>query len=1053
MNDNFGKQLCLNRLIWYKLLFITRFPILCLTCTLLALPMQDLTAQAAQQNTVSGLITDINTGEPLPGVNVVIRGTVTGTVSNIEGLYSIQVFGEQVLTFSYVGYIAQNIAVTGPAALNIELVPDVRALDEVVVVGYGTQDRVTITGSISTIGTQDLVQSPQANISNALAGRLPGLLSIQRTGLPGEDQSTLRIRGSGTFTGSSAPLVLVDGIEVDNYNNIDANEVESITVLKDASATAVYGVRGANGVLIITTRRGQEGAPQVSYSMQYANSRFQELRKGMNSADYAHYFNLATAYDGYITGGYTPAFSDEDIAKYQSGEDPIFFPDVDWYPYMFDTSAGQTQHNLNIRGGTEGIKYFTSIGYFHQDVIMNHTDQARDFDASLAFQRYNIRSNFDFDITRRFRAEVNVSSQLENRNGANANYHRIFSEAAGAPPMQAPKLEDTDGRFVFLEKPGLSTGNPIDYLLRGGYKRDYRNYLNSSVRMIHDLDFLTNGLRAHATISYSNYYQQLQAFSKQWEEFRAYRLPDGNVVYISQRDPTPFGFDESLDKNRRLYFEAAINYSRRFGGHNVSALVLYNQSKYHSPSLAFLIPRGYQGLVGRITYDFENRYMVDFNIGYNGTENFAVGNRFGLFPALSLAWAVSEESFFPENDIVTLLKIRGSYGEVGNDRVGGARFLYRPSSYTYTNNYYYFGVPGETFQGYRGALEGALGNPDLSWERAKKSNIGADLYFFNDRLRLTIDYFEEKRDNILASYQTVPVIVAATMPMYNFGKMDNKGFDGDLYFISSLGQLSYWIRGNFTFARNVILEMDEITRAEAYLNRTGHSLGQHYGLLWDDYYNSWEEVNDAMRPSFSWQNDRIQPGDMKYYDVNGDGVIDFDDQIPIGYSNFPEQIYGLSFGGNFRGFDVSVLFQGARNLTHKYNRQFDRAFEEGRGAPAYILESWTHERYEQGLPINFPRFNLGYTHAYSNFVSSTFNTVNSNYLRFKNFEVGYTIRGGILNRAGIESARAFINGVNLITWHNMFEGVDPEASGSDMDHLARPYPVTRTVNAGFNVQF
>ncbi|OJV38572.1 MAG: hypothetical protein BGO33_06495 [Bacteroidia bacterium 43-41] len=1013
-------------------------------------PLISINIQQQTKKQITGKVVDVR-GEPVIGANIVEVGTTNGTVTDIYGNFTLRVEQNAVLHISYIGYLSQDIKASGKSSFNIVLEEDTKALEELVVVGYGTQNKVTITGSISTISTKELTQSPVSNISNALAGRLPGLLSVQRSGQPGSDQSTLRIRGVSSFSGTQEPLVIVDGIEGVNYNVIDPNEIESVSILKDASATAVYGVRGANGVMIITTKRGQAGAPRVSYSYEYAVQKFSDVRHSMNAADYATHYNLAQSYDGYITGAYNPYFSDEVINKFKTHEDPIFYPDVDWFAYMFDKTSGQQRHNFNINGGTQKIKYFVSLGYFTQDGLIKHTKTITDYDAGIKFDRYNIRSNFDFNITDRLSLNADISSQIEDRSGTNTPVTRLFEQVWRSNPMDAPKLEDTGGRYVVLDTK-MDPGNPIDYLISYGYKRDYSNYLNGSVRLNYKLDKLTKGLSIRGLVSYNNYYQQAQYYSKNKESYKAVRLGDGTINYIPITEPSPYGFSESMSKNRKIYFETALDYNRKFGLHNVAGLLLYNQSKFYSPNLAYLIPNGYQGLVGRLTYNYANRYMLDINFGYNGTENFAEGKRFGFFPAFSLGWAISEESFFPKNDYLTFLKLRVSYGEVGNDKVGGARFLYRPSSWVYVNNDYRFGI-GADLQGHKGSKEAALGNPDLTWERAKKTNIGADVAFFQGKLKTTIDYFTEKRDNILTTFNTIPFIVGAQLPPYNFGKMNNKGWDGEISYNDKFNLFNYWIKGNITYARNKIIEMDEITRLYPYLKRTGQAYGQMFGLRDDGIYNSWEEVNNANRPLYQWQNDKIQPGDIKYYDINGDGIIDGDDQIPIGYSNFPEVIFGTSFGGNFKGFDFSILFQGASNVTHRYHRREIRGFEEGTNAPDYMIESWTYERYQQSLPINFPRYNLGITYANANHQASTFNTVDARYIRLKNIEFGYTISGDILKKTGLNSVRIYINGDNLYTWDSLLPGTDPESTGAGLDENNRPYPVTRRINFGLNIKF
>ncbi|CAL1516340.1 TonB-dependent receptor [Chitinophaga sp. MM2321] len=989
-------------------------------------------------------------GENLPGVSIQVKGGKSATVSNDMGKYTIKVPDEEaVLIFTYMGYITQERKVGNATVLHITLLEQLEKLNEVVVVGYGTQKKVSVTGAIATVTTKDLLQSPVANISNSLVGRMSGLLATQSSGEPGNDQSKLRIRGVGTFTGSQDPLIMVDGIEVANYNNIDPNEIASVTILKDASSTAIYGVRGANGVLLITTQRGKLGKPQLSFTSNVAQTSFTSVRTPMNSADYATSYNAAKKYDSYITGSvYTPTYSDEAISKYRSGEDPIFYPNTNWYDLLLKKSSLQTQNNISISGGTEKVKYFVSGGLFTQEALFKNTTLSPDFDAQVKFKRYNLRSNFNFDITKRLKASLDLSLQTENRRGANWNTNRVFQGLGDGNPLYSPGV--VDGKVVQLGMPGPV--NPINIMLGAGYKKEYRNYLNGAVRMDYDLDMITKGFSIHGKISYQNFNNKNDIYSKGLVDYLAKRLPDGNIVYIPQSLDDAFGFDEVIGKNRRTYSEIGLDYNRTFGSHTVTGLLLYNQSKLFDPNLAFLVPNGYQGVVGRATYDYKGRYLAEFNIGYNGTENFAEGKRFGFFPAYSLGWVPSQEAFFPKNDVLTFIKIRGSYGEVGNDKIGGARFLYRPTSFTYSNNPgYYFGEAGSNFTQYNTAVEGALGNGDLTWERALKKDLGIELSFWKDKITITADWFNENRDNILASKQNIPAITGAILPAYNFGKMVNKGFDADIAFNSEVNSFRYWVKANVTFARNKIVFMDEIPQPMPYQNRSGQRLGQYFGLIAEGLYNSWAEVNDANRPVSQWNNNKIQPGDIRYKDVNGDGRITDDDRVPIGYSNFPEKMGGLSFGGSFKGFDFSVLFLGATNVSVHMPRLAMIGFPLNSGAINNLLSSWSQERYDQGLPINFPHLSIGYETQQHNYKESTYWIRDASYVRLKNMEVGYTLPGNMLKRVGISSARFYLNANNLLTWSDMDPGIDPE-SPSEIDGT-EPYPLTRTVNVGVNIKF
>jgi TonB-linked SusC/RagA family outer membrane protein len=997
---------------------------------------------------IKGKVVDGEKGEPVPGVSIVLKGAVKGTNTDGKGEYSITVpDASAVLVFSFVGFQKQEVAVGNRSQLNITLQTDMSQLDEVVVVGFGTQKKATVTGAISSVSTKELLQSPVANISNSLVGRMPGLFAVQGSGEPGNDQSTLRIRGVSTFSGAADPLILVNGVEVNNYNNIDPNEIENLTILKDASATAIYGIRGANGVVLITTKRGKVGKPQLSYTGNLAVTSFTDLRKGMSSYDYARSYNEGQRADGYVSGGFAQKFSEADIAKYKSGEDPIFYPNMDWYSLVLKPQALQTQHNVTINGGTDKVRYFVSAGYFNQGGQFNNSDIVKDFDANRKYTRYNFRSNFDFEITKRLKASIDLASQTENRSGSNWPTVRIIEGISKANPLSSPGI--VGDKLVNLV--GLGTvSNPVADMFAQGYNRQFRNFLQGSVRLDYSLDFITEGLMMHGLVNYQNNNTETLVNTRPLITYNAIRLPDGTINYIPSNVEQPFGFGQTIGKNRRTYSEFGIDYKRAFGDHYVTALVNYNQTKYFDPALAFLVPNGYQGVVGRTTYGYKGRYLAEFTFGYNGTENFDVGQRFGFFPAYSLGWVASDEPFFPKNDVLTYLKFRGSYGETGNDKIGGDRFLYRPSAYTSATNGYFFGEVGSTQTGYTRSIEGKLGNPNVTWERAIERNFGVEFALWKNKIRVTADYFNKQRDNILANLGTVPITVGANLPAYNLGRMNNQGVDGDVTYNDQIGKLNFWVKANYTFARNKIEFQDEIPRPFTYQYRTGQRFGQFYGLVADGLYNTWDEVNDANRPVSIYNTNKIQPGDIRYKDINGDGIINADDEVPIGYSNFPEKIFGLSFGGNYGGIDFSVLFQGATNVSIGYNRTQNRGFFEDRGAVDYLINSWTPERYEQRLPIDFPRFSTTTTYTH-NYVNSSYWIRDASYVRLKNVEIGYNLPKAFLSRIGLSATRLYVNSNNLLTWSSVFPGVDPELPTGVTNE--EPYPLTRTINVGLNLKF
>jgi TonB-linked SusC/RagA family outer membrane protein len=1013
--------------------------------------------------TVSGKVVSFD-GEELPGVAILIEGTSIGTVSEIDGTFSIKIPSDtETLTFRMVGFKEQKLSVVDKTAFHVVMQEDIIAISEVVVVGYGTQDKATVTGAISMVKTKDLLQSPQANISNALVGRMPGLISVQHSGAPGQDASTLRIRGVGTFAQAtslhdpSAPLIMVDGIEANTFNNIDPNEIESISILKDASATAVYGIRGANGVIIITTRRGAEEAPKISYSSNFSVSTFTETRENMGSYEWAKTFNAALKNDAYFRGVYIPKFSESEIQRYRLNSSPLFYPNTDWTDILLKDWAYQNQHNINISGGTNRVKYFVSLGYLFQDGLYKNTDVMSEVDYKLNYNRYNFRSNLDFNVTNDFDINLSISNQLDTRSGPQYDVEYVLSTGYKAPPNLSPGI--VDGKLSLLKNRDVSiVNNPLGNMLRGPYNKEQDNNLNFQVRANYNLHSLLKGLSTHATLSYQNYYWYLRSYHPELPYYYLVQDPEGGPRHVKAGQDRPPSLNTGSDKRRKVDVEIGVDYENSFGSekeHNVTALLVYNQRKLFDPRLKYGIPNAHQGIVVRTTYDYKMKYLLELNVGYNGTENFIKGKRFGLFPALSAGWVVSEEEFFPSTNAIPFLKIRGSYGEVGNDWVGNDRFLYLPTSYTMDGGGgfdigYWFGEVGVNASKRGSISEGILGNPDLTWERSRKINIGIEARLLDDKISLVGDYFYEKRNNILTRMGTAPIITGAELPAYNLGIMKNQGFDGELTFRDRISIFSYWVKGIFTFARNKVLEMDEVEPRYPYLRATGHPNGQYFGLIAEGFYNTWEEVNDPNRPRSIWDNNMIQPGDVKFKDVNSDGVINQDDRVPIGYSNFPEIMYGLSFGGNFKRLDFSVLFQGAANQSRAASITMIRGFVTDGGAPSHLNDyCWTPEKYESGQKISFPRLSVSSEHNYQR---STLWVRDSKYLRLKNIEIGYTFDGNLFNRLGITSTRIYVNSNNLYTWHNLLKGEDPEIPFVG-DGNYEPYPTTAVYNLGFNFNF
>ena len=1010
-----------------------------------------------EKHKISGVVLEAN-GDPIIGASVFVKGTTIGTATNTDGEFTIEAPANSVLSISYIGFATREVAAKSGANLKITLKEDeAQALNEVVVVGYGTQKKATVTGAIASVSTKDLVQTPQANISNMLVGKMPGLIAMQRSGAPGEDNSTLLIRGVSTFSDNTAPLVMIDGVERPNYNGLDPNEIESVSILKDASATAIYGVRGANGVILITTRKGQKGKPHLSYSGNFAVQSPTALPHYLNSAEYCEMYNEALKNDAYTKGtSYVPRFTEADIQLYRDGTDPIMHPSTDWVGKFLRKASLRTQHNFNISGGTDRMKYFISAGFFNQGGMYKYTKIDRNHDVNASDTRYNFRSNLDFNITQDFKATVQLSTQINNIRTPGIGNSELWKEISWATPLGTPGM--VDGKLVRLENT-IDDENPWQALLNNGYNNTYANTINSTLRFDYDLSrLLLKGLSVHASTSYDSYYYSKRLSVKTMQTFVPKVDPSDptNIILVPQNEESTWGGGFNYGKNRKVYFEAGIHFDRTFGKHHATALLLYNQSKYYSPSLAYHVPNAYQGIVGRVTYGYASRYLAEFNMGYNGTENFAAGRRFGFFPAVSAGWVVSEEPFFPKNDWLVYMKLRATYGEVGNDKIGGDRFLYLPSVYGSTSGNlsgYNFGSSANPVYSQM-IEEKRLGNPLLTWEKARKLNLGVDMNFLKNHLTVSFDYFKERRNNILSNRNSAPMLIGASLPAYNMGEMENSGFEFDVNYRNKIRDFNYWGRFNYSFARNKILFQDEVPEKYAYQMRTGRRVGQFFGLLSNGFYNSWEEINALDRPVSSWNGNRLQPGDIRYVDVNKDGKIDMYDMVPIGYSPTPEIIYGFSAGFNWRGFDCSALFQGASHVSIKY---FGRALwpfiNAHNSAKTLILERWTQDRYDRGEKISFPRLSMSPSRdTDNNYQDSDFWIRNANYLRLKNLELGYTFNKKQLKALGLESLRVFISGTNLFTWTDVID-LDPEAPSRGGATEINTYPLQKIYNMGINIQF
>ena len=1001
---------------------------------------------AQGQVEISGVVTD-NQGEPMIGVTVMAKGASTGTVTDLDGNFKFKVPANSTVVFSFIGY--KNVEKPAKVLKNARIVMlnDTQQLDEVVVVAYGSQKKETLTGAISQVRATELAKSPVANMAQALTGRAAGVTTTQNTGTPGEDDVAIRIRGVGTLNDAS-PLVLVDGVER-SFSQIDPSEVESMSILKDAASTAVFGIRGANGVIIITTKRGKEGPAKVSFS---ANWALQQPIRVPNSADAV---TTAKMYDEAMLNdnpGATPFYGEEHYRLYADGSDPLGHPNTNWKEYLLKNVAFQQRYNLSVSGGTANTKYYVSLSFFDQDGVMK--DIASDVDGLLYdhnnnYQRVNLRSNVDIDVTPTTKLGVQLGGIIGKKSAPKDAFTNMLHTAANGGPFIY------DRKFVHGMYCDFG-GSPLSQML-GSITDTSDNTINASVTLNQKLDFITKGLSVRALASYDSQYAHKVT---KGERLTSYRLKDvfdaeGNTVRVIEMEnlsegavPVP---TDSWDRRQSMHAEAAMEYKRDFNGHNVSTLLLGTLDKKwwkYDGSRAITqyvtVPVSYMGLVGRVTYDYRSKYLVEFNMGYNGSENFAEGKRFALFPAVSVGYNLAEEEFFKkvvDPKWISRLKLRASYGLTGNDNTQGRRFMYLSGEYTSGGGAIFGGSSQGTLAGF---LEGKLGNPEVTWETATKQNYGIDLGMFDNRLSLTAEYFHDDRKDILATRATEPGHLAISgQDVYNIGRVKNQGYEIDVRWSDELENgFSYYIAGNYSFARNEIIENGEIKDPNnPHLWRSGHSVGTQWGYRFAGFYNTEEELQKGPHlgtPAL---------GEARYVDINRDNVLNTDDMVPLGYAETPEINYGFSLGGSYKGFSFSCLFQGAAHSTKLLEGIFRRPFYAKQGIPSFVVgERWTPETAETAVR---PKLTLQYNSM--SYENSTLWTRSGNYLKLRNVEIAYTFKAEQLKRmlgVPLNSLKVFVTGQNLFTWDSL-EYVDPEAKTSDQFK----YPQLRVWNLGLSLNF
>ncbi|WP_276794511.1 SusC/RagA family TonB-linked outer membrane protein [Segatella oulorum] len=1006
---------------------------------------------AQEQLNISGTVTDA-AGEALIGVSVTVKDAKgLGTITNIDGKYNIKIQQYQTLVFSYIGYKPVSVLVKGDKkVIDVQMSEEkTNAIDEVVVTGLGTQKKLTVTGAITNVDVSQMKQFPSSNFTNALAGNVPGIIAMQSSGQPGKSTSRFWVRGISTFGASASAMILVDGFERNNIDDLNIEDIESFSVLKDASATAIYGSKGANGVILITTKHGKAGKININVKGEASYNTRTITPKFIDAPTYANLLNEAR-----VTRNLAPQYQPEELALIRSGLDPDFYPNVDWSKLLLKNGAMSYRADLSMSGGGNTARYFVSLSYV-EDQGMYNTDETlrKKYDTNANYKRWNYRMNVDIDVTPTTIIKLGVSGNLNKRNSPGLGDQYLWSELFGFNALSSPVLYSNG--YVPAYGNNIHQMNPWVSSTRTGYNEEWDNNIQTNVTVDQKLDFITKGLSFTGRFGYDTYNSN-HIYYRLWPAmYRANsRDSQGNIIWDKLFEETSMSQKSGGDGSRHEFLEALLRWDRTFDKlHNFSAVSRFTQderiqTQNIGTDIKNSVSKRNQGLAGQLTYNYALRYFVDFNFGYNGSENFADHHRYGFFPAFSLAWNVAEEPLIKKVlPWLNMFKLRYSWGKVGNDNMGRFPYLY---SLDYTPKIGYNWGSNLTSGTMPGIHYTQMASPNVTWEVARKTDFGFDFVAFDNKFSLTMDYFHEKRTGIFIQRMFLPDITGLeSYPWANVGAVKSKGFDGNFQYKDHIGEINWTVRGNITYSKNTILERDEENNVYAYQYGKGYRVNQQRGLIALGLFRDYDDIRNS--PKQSWGT--VQPGDIKYKDVNGDGIVDDGDRVAIGATDTPSLIYGLGASVSWRGFDFNLHFQGAGKYTFLINSGAVNAFRDGRWGN--ILQGITDNRWissdisgtKETENPNAPYPRLSYGYNLNNQQSSSFWLRNGRFLRLKNLDIGYTLPKPMVNTIHLESVRIYISGQNLITW-SPFKLWDPEL---DSSQRGQTYPITRSFTAGIQI--
>lgn len=1035
----------------------------------------------AQTITVTGTVID-DLGEPLPGATVIVKDAKgLGTTTDIDGKYSIKVEQYKTLVFSYMGFESQEFLVKDQKVIDVKMAESkVSAMDEVVVTGMQAQKKLTLTGAITNVKMEELKHFNTSNLTNTLAGNVAGVMAYQKSGQPGKNTSEFWIRGISTFGASSSAYILVDGFERENLDDINIEDIESFSVLKDASATAIYGSKGANGVVLITTKHGKAGKVNINAKVETSYNTRTITPEFVDGFQYASLLNEAR-----VTRNLGVLYQPVELEIIRNNLDPNLYPNVDWQDILLKDGAMSYRANLNISGGGETARYYVSMAYT-QDEGMYKTDQTlRDkYDTNANFNRWNYRMNVDVDVTKTTLLKFGISGNLNKRNSPGIGDDKVWGQMFGYNPLYTPTTyvaEDGSG-MVYYPAKGVYTEreengetvyeldenyiNPWVSSTQTGYNTEWQNNIQTNITLEQNLDFITKGLRFTGRFGFDTYnnnsiqHHRLPALYSARSRNTETGLLDFQMVQTA-RDMTQ---SSANDGSRREFLDLLLHWDRQFWDyHNFAANVKFTEDQNISTQnlgtdIKNSVSRKNKGLAAQVTYNFASRYFADFNFGYNGSENFADGHRWGFFPAWSVAWNIGEEPWVKNNvKWLDMFKVRFSNGRVGSDATGSSRF---PYLYTLeaSGDGYTWGANGQNTYGsvrYR-----QVSSDYVTWEVATKNDLGIDLVLFNNKFSLTMDYFDEERTGIFQERRFLPTTVGLeywdsngmNYPKANVGSVRSRGFDGNFSYNDKFGDVGVTVRGNITYSKNEIGEYDEENNVYSYQNQHGYRVNQERGLIALGLFKDYDDIRNSPTQEFG----TVQPGDIKYKDVNGDGVVNNGDVCAIGATSRPSLIYGLGFTITYKGFDFNVHLQGAGKSTFPTYGKCVWVFSENQWGNVFkgtLDNRWVDSQTAAQLGIaanedpnaTYPR--LSYGGNSNNDRNSTFWLRDGRYLRLKNVDIGYTLPKRIVNRIHFQNVRFYVSASNILFLYKKFDTWDPES----LQPRGEDYPITKAITAGLQV--